>query len=203
LTIEELHTAITDSITVNDYDWQREKMYKVNRAKPIRNLDRALFVCPECKSLHNLTFTDDTITCNHCKKTFGLDQYCFVTNSTTVKDLVEWDTLQKSTLLDHIKSNKSDSMILEATCRFNIAHIDKYFKKNNTQSAIAKLYQNKLILELDNETITYNISELYKIYVEFDNTIQFCHKDYKIRLSAPDIKAYIWVTYLNVLNNIA
>ncbi len=201
LSVEELYQIMIDNIIVNDYDWQRKTMSAVNRKEPARNLNHALFVCPKCSSIHTLNFSDNTISCSHCKKIFGIDKYNFVINSNKVKDLVAWDELQYKILKEKLKNFSKDKVLLEAKAEYKTTHIDEYFNRKDHRSANVKLYMDRLVISLPDKEIIYPINNLYKIYVEFRNTIQFSFEENKIRLEGQNLPAYVWVTYLRCLSN--
>ena len=176
LSVENLHKELQNDLYVNDYDWQRETLSKVNRKCPTLYLKRALFVCPECRALHTLSFSDNTVCCKSCHSILGLDKYDFVTGSTQVKDLVAWDNLQYNVLQNKLQNTNESEILLQTNAYCMEANINQYFNNTKTFSKII-LTPKELTIVTPTQTKKYSTQDIFKIYVEFYNTLQFSHQD--------------------------
>ena len=200
LSVEDLHQNLQNCLYVNDYDWQRKTLSKVNRRCPTLYLKRALFVCPECKTFHSLSFSNNAICCKSCHCVFGLDEYDFVTGSTQIKDLVAWDNLQYTELQNRLHLTNESEILLQTTAYYNESNLNQYF--NNKTKVLSKitLTKNNLTITTPTQTKKYSTQDIFKIYVEFNNTLQFSYQDTKVRIFSPDLSAYIWTTFLRCVS---
>ena len=204
LSVEELDNEIKKYIFVNDYDWQRKNMVEIKRKDSAVHLERALFVCPNCKSLHTISTSKNKILCSNCLSEIILDKFDFVQGAGEIDDLVKWDEFQYSTLESIVKNKSTDEILLEyKDVTFNNTKIKEYFKKGNEIQGDLILYKDKIIFKTNNNETIYKTHDISNIYVEFKNTLQFNHIEERIRITDDNFYAYVWVTYLRVLNKIS
>ena len=66
LTHEEVLDGIKNSISVNEYDWQRKNMVRFIGRNLARDLELLLYMCPKCHKMTKMKSDGDDYTCNNC-----------------------------------------------------------------------------------------------------------------------------------------
>ena len=83
LTKEELKTMKVDAINAriqeyflyDDFKWQFENKIKIDHPKRAEGLHCLLYKCPACKTEHQMYSEGTKLWCDHCKKTWEMDEY--------------------------------------------------------------------------------------------------------------------------------
>ncbi|MBQ3047542.1 MAG: 1-acyl-sn-glycerol-3-phosphate acyltransferase, partial [Clostridia bacterium] len=130
LSATELHSILKKDLFVNDYNWQKNILSKVNRKCPTKYLYKNLFVCPNCNNMHSLKFDkNNKIECVKCKHNFSINIYDFIEGASNVHDFVEWDKLQYLTLKKYLPSISNSNLLLIDKSRISYTKKTTYFKR--------------------------------------------------------------------------
>jgi hypothetical protein len=105
---DEIYKRIAQTIDVNDYNWQKDRMYPLKGQGLIEGLENILYYCPKCgREFENITH-DDIMRCKHCGNTVTMDKFGFLhpANDQTVcfDNEVLWYHRQKELMKEELKN---------------------------------------------------------------------------------------------------
>lgn len=201
MTVDELHEVLKNNLTVNEYEWQREKMVKVNRKKPAENMHEGLFVCPKCKSIHSMQSHKDTLFCLKCDFTTKVNKYDFFDNE-YFDNPVDWDKFQKEYLYTYIKELQSNEIIRCEKIDAKRAETKENYADAINFSSNLTINKNGIFIEYEDGTEDeIKLDNIDKAYVEFKNTLEIKCTYFKYRFikKSNDWSAYL---YANIINTI-
>ena len=116
LTAEEITGIIRRDIYVNVYAAQREDPHDYTGKNLCEELERALFVCPQCESADSMRSRGDTFSCAKCGYSVGMDARGFFTDTGSglaVDNIVAWDRAQKHIWRQQVESAPAGKIITE------------------------------------------------------------------------------------------
>jgi len=101
MSVEEIHAAITADLYEDAYARQLEDPTPYRSRKGAEQLEKLLFICPECGQMDCFHSAKDTVTCGSCGLEFRYDAYGMLQGApfSTVKELAQW---QNRKILDDI-----------------------------------------------------------------------------------------------------
>jgi 1-acyl-sn-glycerol-3-phosphate acyltransferase len=109
MSAEEIHRAISESLTYSDYDFQNINHISFEGKKLAENLELYLFICPGCHALCSLVSAGDTIYCGNCGYSAKYEKEGFLTvtkGETCFKTPGEWNSWQEAYLKGFIRSRE-------------------------------------------------------------------------------------------------
>jgi len=72
--VRELDEALDKAFTFDHFAWQKDKNIKVSEAFRADGLERILYKCSDCGAEGEMVGKGTTLTCNHCCKTWKMDE---------------------------------------------------------------------------------------------------------------------------------
>lgn len=99
---DEIYQKVVESISINDYEYQAEKKYKIKGKNMIEGLENILYYCPKCHQEFYHEAKGNLMECKHCGNKTVMDEYGFLApgdeNSIAFSDEVKWYHHQKEVL---------------------------------------------------------------------------------------------------------
>jgi hypothetical protein len=103
MTIEEINTEVEKAIYLNDYEWQREKMFDFDRKNRAEGIERLVYYCNNCNSVLTVYGKEHDIMCKECGKIGTINKYEFIEGN-KVDNLVDYNHFQYSKIEEVINS---------------------------------------------------------------------------------------------------
>lgn len=106
---DEIYNRVVQKISVNDYEYQAEKKYKIKGKNLIEGLENILYYCPKChQELYHET-KGNIMECKHCGNKTVMDEYGFLApadaDSISFSDEVKWYNYQKERLAKEMEDS--------------------------------------------------------------------------------------------------
>lgn len=99
MTADEINDLIYRDLYINHYDWVKENGYVYDRECRAECMERALFICPHCKTKGSMHSHKDTLFCGECGYSVDVDEHgLFVGENVIFDNLYDWDQWQKESL---------------------------------------------------------------------------------------------------------
>ena len=138
MTIDDMHKAISDVISYNDFSNNNIIFKKKNKAE---NLHQLLYRCPECKSLYTTISFGNTLKCTKCNKEYHiLDNYDF--DDDKIKNIYEYQLA-----INEIEKENIDNVDLKINVDVRIF-----------TDGVRKYETEKGVFSMDNEKVTFTSS---------------------------------------------
>ena len=146
--IETHDKTIIENLTVDNYSHQ----YEYKGKNIAEDLERILYICPICGSMHTLHSKKDTLTCSSCNTQIKLDNKLVFSSTNEdfkFKYINEWYNYQ----VDVIKQKEfNDELIYSDPVKLFITKESK--PKRLVGKCYMNIYQDKIVYKFDeNETI--------------------------------------------------
>jgi 1-acyl-sn-glycerol-3-phosphate acyltransferase len=193
LNLREIEQKVTDALSHNEYEWQREHRIPFKGRALTKGLERLLFVCPICGSLGTVTSSDNDASCISCKSQYLIDEYGFLHSDTA--DLPD-DSLDK------INSWQQAQLanLFAKNPHVNILMADEdgiLFCAQSRDDAFNAIDTGKAVLTRRQVTIGrhgFDLSKMSGINVYFKSHLEFRYQssDYRISFSDPHKSVYKW-----------
>ncbi|QWC00106.1 hypothetical protein KHQ88_00640 [Mycoplasmatota bacterium] len=94
---EEIYEQLTEALSFNDFDWNRERKYLYKPKERALGLETYIYYCPKCHNHQSLSTKGNQIYCDHCGEIAHFNAYSLI-SGLEFDNLVEWDILQKEHL---------------------------------------------------------------------------------------------------------
>jgi len=75
LDVPEINRRIKEAFIYDEYRYQWETKQKITYKDRAKNIHKVLYLCPNCLTEHEMDSDGDKLWCNHCKKTWEMDEY--------------------------------------------------------------------------------------------------------------------------------
>ncbi len=111
---EEITAAINRDIYVDAWETQRRDEVPFVSKAPAEGLDKALFICPECREIGSLRTRRDAIFCTKCGMRVTLDGSSFP-QSGRFATIRQWDIWQQEELLRRMRTGEGLTDLFPAT----------------------------------------------------------------------------------------
>lgn len=203
LDVESLYEIIKKEIAYDDNKWQIENKVKVIGFNRAENLERGLYVCPNCKSFETLHSKKHTLGCEKCGYTVEHNRlFQFVSNKNDViyDNVNDWEIFQTKELYSLINS-KIEKVILE-TKDVWMAHTSEIlpFSYKKKVKGNLYLYKDKLVFDDLIQKFEFRFSETHQETLNFKQTleIRLNNEVYRFEKKTP-WSAYMWVRAIRYL----
>jgi len=202
LSVEEIFSAISQSLSYNEYDHQRKHMNPYKGRKMAERLELFLFCCPECKSFNSLVSSGNKLHCCNCSYEVLYNDCGFLENSTHrlhYDNPGDWNLWQLEQL---------DSLILTKILQGNNIPIlvdnDIMMKTGQKTGALKleakggtlSLYGDRIEFSIENHVIHhFQIIDIIGENIQFNNQLEFISGNTFYRYCGKNgiMSAYKWV----------
>lgn len=152
LTPTQINKIIEKSIYNNDYDYQREKMYKFKRKARAEGIERLIYYCNNCKGVLTVFGNNDDIICSKCGKIGHINEYEFIEGN-KYDNLVDYNKYQYKKIEEVINS--------EFVFMVTLNLVNHTSMKNIRIGKYKLRYKDKKILLSDNiSTYTFELEKM-------------------------------------------
>lgn len=142
--LESLNKKVAQSISYNEYEWQKKNCIKFSSLAPARGLHNILHKCPSCLKDWTTQSSKNILRCTNCNNTAVMDNYGFLSpangNCKVFETVHDWNMWQKEKFTENLKEKS-----LMAKARLYVAFEDKSYK----YAGRGTVYLNKNIFGFD------------------------------------------------------
>ncbi len=120
LSVDEINKRIHDAFQYDEYKWQKDNQIKITEKYRAEKIHKVLYQCPSCLTEHEMDSKGHTITCNHCKKTYDMDEYGelhAVSGKTEFSHIPDWYEFEREQVRKEILAGKyyfEDEVMIES-----------------------------------------------------------------------------------------
>ena len=172
MSLDELYNTIVENLTVDNYSHQ----YEYKGKNIAEDLERILYICPICGSMHTLHSKKDTLTCSSCNTHFKLDKKLVFSSTNEdfkFKYINEWYNYQ----VDVIKQKEfSEELIYSDPVKLFITKESK--PKRLVGKCNMNIYQDKIVYKFDDNETILNFDDIKAITLVGKKKMNIYAKDY-------------------------
>jgi 1-acyl-sn-glycerol-3-phosphate acyltransferase len=179
LSLEKIYEDLSEALKYNDYDWNRERLYKYKPRKRALGLERFVYLCPKCGKYQTISTKGNKIYCKDCGEIAHFNEYCFL-EGLEFDNLVEWGKLQQKALPKISK----DSLYTYGTL-YNIDTIE--YKSKKLGEVDVELIENTLYLLCKAKEYRFDLDKIVGLALTFKEEISFDYEEetYFIKMKDP------------------
>lgn len=208
LSDDEIYKRVVDSIEINDYLYQNEKMIPVKGKDIIKGLESALYICPKCGRKLSNCASKNIMSCSKCGNTVVMDKYGFLKprgkDDVAFRFPYEWYRYQKRLIKDEIEN---DAVNVSYDVVLRLYNEEKH---NMVNAGFGKLVLNKSEFYYEGTEYGKNIKKNFDLehlvltpfsphsHIEIPDKEKF----YQFVPASQNVKVIAWVIVIEVMNDI-
>ena len=193
-------------IAHDEEEWNRQEQIKFVGKHPAEFIERAIFVCPKCKSIASFYSHGETAECRECGYSFRYDEYGVLqsVNSPLVySSISDWNEWQISYFIEFLSKDMSSKTPLfeEGPAILWRGYRAEPLKRLNTGRAY--FYPSGIEFRTTVGRLKFfPIEELYGENVQDKEKLEFYHQNSLYRLDFLNIRAsaYMWYQAISLLH---
>jgi len=208
ISVEEAHRLMEERLYHDDMEWQRRNMIPFVGKAPAEYIEKALFVCPNCKSIKTIHSKDDIGTCTSCGYSFRYNRFGFLEALSgplvfnTVSDWNRWQLEYYEKFLVE-KIDTREVLLEEGRSILLQGYRTKPLRKINTGRAMITpegvAFQTTI-----GKKIFFPIREILGENVQNGEKLEFYHSNSLFRLDFVNVResAFMWYQTIFLLHKI-
>ena len=211
LSADQIFSRISESLSYDEYDYQREHMHLYGGKNKAERLERFIFACPSCSSIGKLVSEKETFSCSNCGYKVLYNSYGFFeTNGQKLyyDNTRDWNLWQLEYLDAFISSQMAadnQSPLLEE--HHVILKIGQHIGplKTQTTNGTLSIFTDRLEYCMDEKVIhRFHIGDISGENIQFNNQLEFISNKTIYRFSVKDgnMSAYKWVNAIKTLKGL-
>jgi hypothetical protein len=181
----QINKKIKEALANNDYDFQREKMFNLERVKRAEGIERLVYYCNNCKSVLTVFGREHDILCSKCGKIGTINEFEFIEGN-KYDNLVDYNKYQYSKIEEVIDSEfmfvvqlnivNTEKLVNRSLGRHRLHYKDKVLTLSSNKS-IYKFEIEKMqfpvntmrhSFSFDYENVTYNFTDIRHQFVLYE-----------------------------------
>lgn len=210
LSVEEIYQKIKDSLTYQEYEFQRRAMNVYQGKDLAEKLELYLFLCPHCLQIGSLFSRSDILACRNCGYQVRYNQYGFLEPEEKLcyyDNPADWNQWQVKFIHDSLQeiSNKGNKTILLQDEGVSVIRIERDRTISLEKECWLFLQGKVLSIERDTRNIfDFAIDLIRGINVQYNNQLEFYFQDqlYRFRFDHPSVSAYKWYRIIKLAQNL-
>lgn len=195
-----------DRIAHDEEEWNRKTQMRFIGTRPAEYIERAIFVCPKCKSIASFDSHGDTAECRECSYTFRYDEYGFlqsVNGPLVFSSISEWNDWQIGYFIEFLSKDMStkEPLFEEGPAILWRGYRAEPLKRLNTGRAY--FYPSGIEFRTTVGRVKFfPIEDLYGENVQDKEKLEFYHQNSLYRLDFLNIRAsaYMWYQAISLLH---
>ena len=181
----QINKRIKEALANNDYDFQREHMFNMEREKRAEGIERLVYYCNKCQSVLTVFGRDHDMFCSKCGKIGTINEFEFIEGN-KYDNLVDYNKYQYSKIEDVINSEfmfvvmlnevNTEKLVNKKIGRHRLHYKDKTLTLSGKKS-IYKFEIEKMqfpvntmrhSFSFDYEGLTYNFTDIRHQFVLYE-----------------------------------
>ena len=184
---EELYSYLVENLSFSYKRWQEENRIPFKGKAQAEGLQRALYLCPDCKSISTLETKKDIIRCTRCSMSARLDafdQFTTLQGYNPFRDVPQWHDWEKEQLLIKIQEAEpgtpifpTDRGVLFQRGEDNkLVTLSKDFSLSLNDEGMQVVSSNPVLFA------QFPFSKMQSMIINAKNTIEFYHDEKLFRI---------------------
>ena len=174
---KELYELLVDKLNYNEYEWQKNENIPFKGKKLAEDIERLLYICPDCHEINSLESSGDHFHCNSCNEKYTINQFGHIEGCSKFTETVSWNRWQKGLLPSIIKKGFTYS-----NHQLSLEKIEG--NKRSRELVSLTFYPMKILLEYENqEKELIAIDEISNLSITFLDVVEFFINGTKYRLT--------------------
>ena len=213
LTEEQIHKAILEKISYNDFAFNKVARHKyIGKLPNATGLDKILYKCPDCQAEHTLFVEGDTIKCKQCGFAATLNKYYDLVPTSgegCPADIDQWFKWQRRCVAREVKNDDFVLTFDGSLCMLKLDKLRKPPKNRETVSVGKATLTNRGISftgELDGQTADFffEAKSIYSLTFSTQGFLEFYHNnDYYMMIPDPKNRCLIkWTLAAEEIHNL-
>jgi 1-acyl-sn-glycerol-3-phosphate acyltransferase len=212
LSSDEIYAKIIESLSYDEYEYQKEKMIRYKSGAPAEKLELLLFCCPACKSMGTLKSKKEDFFCSNCGHAVKYNEYGFFDSVCgelfyeNPRDWNHWQLKYLESLLDGSEFIDPSTPIFEdnnVLLHSGTGKRHKALKKEQTGKLA--VFQDHIRFEGQNSlTLEFPLHSISGENVQMNNQLEFYYDKtlYKFTGDSYSLSAYKWVKAIELYKKI-
>jgi 1-acyl-sn-glycerol-3-phosphate acyltransferase len=209
LSVENIYREITESLSYQEYDYQKTAMNIYQGKDLAEKLELFLFLCPHCHQIGSLYSRSDILTCRDCGYQVKYTEHGFLhaeKEPLYFDNPADWNQWQINWSQNFLKKNFEDEgqKILIQDKGVNLTMIEQEKRIHSERGCQLSLQDKELILETNRlGTLYFDLTLIKGINVQYNDHFEFYYKGqlYQFHFDDPSISAYKWYTIVKLIQN--
>jgi len=207
LSVDEIYGKMTRLLEYDEYDFLRASNLVVRSKRRAENLELALFICPECKSIAKMKSHFSMFSCTECGYAVHFNQYGFLEKRSdklyfdTIRD---WNVWQLSYLKELLDRNSSEG---DVTPVFQDGPVWMLEGKRNKplkkmHIGTVSMFSDRIsFLTGSGDVMAFHIPDIESINVQSGERLEFFYggKLLRFRFLSKLVSAYKWLAAVLLL----
>lgn len=209
LSVDEIHARLTKVLAYNEYDYQREVMVPYKSKNPAEYLEKALYVCPHCKTIGKTRSKKDRFFCEECGYEVRYNEYGFfepVKEKLYFDNIADWNKWQLDfmrKLTDKAIKSKSKKPIFSDTgvlVKRGQRGLKRHSMTKFRNGSMLMYYDHIFFITHKNEEIRFDVEKIKGMNVPEAERLEFYYDDvlYRISYKMP-VSSLKWMRTLHFL----
>ena len=206
--VDEIHTRLTELISYDEWEYQREAMIEYKNRHRAEHIELALFACPQCNEIGGMRSRRHTLFCSKCDFSVVYNTYGFFEDpmgSTPPFDTVRsWNLWQLELMSKYVESEKSADtgrpVISDGPVCLWKGYRTEFMKKSMYGHLSLYLDRVELICAND-EPLVFELDDLRGVNVQLGEIMEFYHKDtlYAFDFKNPWVSGFKWMVAIHMV----
>lgn len=208
LAVDEIYKVITDALTYDEYEYQREQRNPYKGRNLAQKLELYLFCCPECGRLGTLSSSGNTLGCRNCSYKVTYNKYGFLETENAklhFDNPRDWNVWQLERLDSLISSKIAEGR--DHTVFYDENIILRTGQKTGalgtgSGNGLLTLFPDRIEYRSENGVFhNFPIEDIIGVNIQLNNQLEFISNSITYRFSSADgtLSAYKWVKAIGAL----
>ncbi len=175
--IKEIYKTLVEELNYNEFEWQKKHRIPFRGKRLAEDIERLLYLCPECHTINSIISRANNFYCKSCGKEYSINEYGTIEGSSHFSDTVAWNRWQMSQLPE----------IIEKGFFFSNPHISLEKIEGKSREGfkvLLVLEQDKLIIEYsENQREVIAIGDISGLSITFLDMVEFFADGIKYRFT--------------------
>lgn len=175
--IKDIYNLLVEKLNYNEFEWQRKHKIPFRGKKLAEDIERLLYLCPECQAINSIISRGNNFYCKSCGKEHSINEYGTIEGSSHFSDTVTWNRWQMSRLPELIEKGFTFS-----NPQISLEKIEN--EKRERFKVLLVLHPDKLIIEYDDRRRdVIAIQDISGLSITFLDMVEFFIGDTKYRFT--------------------
>src|SRR5690554_4875496 len=175
--IKDIYNLLVEKLNYNEFEWQRKHKIPFRGKKLAEDIERLLYLCPECQAINSIISRGNNFYCKSCGKEHSINEYGTIEGSSHFSDTVTWNRWQMSRLPELIEKGFTFS-----NPQISLEKIEN--EKRERFKVLLVLHPDKLIIEYDDRRRdVIAIQDISGLSITFLDMVEFFIDDTKYRFT--------------------
>lgn len=202
LSVEEIFSAISQSLAYSEYDHQRKHMNPYKGRNNAERLELFLFCCPECENIGSLVSSGNKFHCRNCSYEVLYNNYGFfecITHKLHYDNPEDWNYWQlerlNSLILTKILQGNNTPILVDNDIIMRMGQKTGALKLEAEEGTLS-LYGDRLEFSIKNQLLQrFQIVDIIGENIQFNNQLEFIYGKtfYRFGGKLDNLSAYKWV----------